>query len=240
MFKLPKSRFSTVVSDSSSRISSMQSFDMKRDTSEPNQRKGKELQTQVSNLWRIVWLGLYQLHDNHGPYHVDRLVQLYFGAGMAVYDILDKVGDSYERSKSHKGPLGLLGYALSNRAISNLRLYEGLSIDTLKSVIQLLEAYKHEIASLGEVYELLRSLQVGLRTPTSNDEKAVLEHYPPLADQLARRLVHLDARLDVLMAELEDEHMESFGDSPQRNGWLVRDMVYPNILSHSGMSRKIS
>jgi hypothetical protein len=221
-------------------MSSMQSFDMKRDTAEPNQRKCRDLQAQVLTMWRVVWLGLYQLHDNHGPYHVDRLTQLYFGAGMAVYDILDKVGDPYERSKSHKGPLGLLGHALSTRGISNLRLYEGLSIDTLKSVIQLLEAYKHEIAAVGEVYELLRSLQVGLRAPTSHDEKAVLENYPPLADQLARQLVHLDARLDVLMAELEDEHMESFGDSPERHGWLVRDRVYPNIPSNSGMSRKIS
>ena len=72
-------------------------------------------------------------------------MHLYFGAGMAVYDVLDKIGDPYERSKSRKGPLGLLGHALSSRGISNLRLYEGLSVETLKSVVQLLDAYKHEI-----------------------------------------------------------------------------------------------
>lgn len=240
MFKLSRSRFSTVVSDSSSRLSTMQSLDLKRDSLEPSQRKCQELHAQVANIWRVVWLGLYQLHDNHGPYHVDRLVQLYFGAGMAVYDIIDKAGDPYERAKSHKGPLGLLGHALANRGINNLRLYEGLSIETLKSVILLLEAYKHEIAALGEVYELLRSLQVGLREPTSNDEKAVLEHYPPMADPLARRLIHLDARLDVLMSDLEDEHMQAFGDSPGRNGWLVRDRVYPYKSSQFGSSRHAS
>ena len=227
MFKLSKSRFSTVVSEGSSRISSVQSMDLKRETFEPSQQKCKELQTQILNMWRRIWLGLYQVHDNHGPYHVERLTQLYLGAGMAVSDIINKPEDSYGRYKTGKGPLGLLGCALASQGISRLRLFEGLSVESLKAVIQLLESYKHEVGALGEVYELLRSLQVGLRETTDHDEKAVSEHYPPLAEPLARRLIHLDARLDVLVADLEDEHMESFGDSIERNGWLVKDRVFP-------------
>lgn len=179
-------------------------------------------------MWRRIWLGLYQLHDNHGPYHVERLTQLYLGAGMAVSDMISKPEDSYGRYKTGKGPLGLLGCALASQGINRLRLFEGLSVESLKAVIQLLESYKHEVGALGEVYELLRSLQVGLRETTDHDEKAVSEHYPPLADPLARRLIHLDARLDVLVSDLEDEHMEAFGDSTERNGWLVKDKVFPN------------
>ncbi|EED24610.1 hypothetical protein TSTA_079650 [Talaromyces stipitatus ATCC 10500] len=170
-------------------------------------------------MWRRIWLGIYQVHDNHGPYHIERLTQLYLGAGMAVSGMINKPGDSYGRYKTEKGPLGLLGCALASQGISRLRLFEGLSIESLKAVIQLLESYKHEVAALGEV---------GLRETTEHDEQAILEHYPPLADPLARRLIHLDARLDVLVADLEDEHMEIYGDSIERNGWLVKDKVFPN------------
>lgn len=203
-------------------------MDLKRDSIEPSQQKCDELQTQIMNMWRRIWLGLYQLHDNHGPYHVERLTQLYLGAGMAVSDMINKPEDAYGRNKTGKGPLGLLGCALASQGISRLRLFKGLSVESLKAVIQLLESYKHEVAALSEVYELLRSLQVGLRETTDHDEKAVSEHYPPLADPLARRLIHLDARLDVLVADLEDEHMGAFGDSAERHGWLVKDKVFPN------------
>jgi 2-oxo-4-hydroxy-4-carboxy--5-ureidoimidazoline (OHCU) decarboxylase len=74
-----------------------------------------------------------------------------------------------------------------------LKLLDRLDIDLLDNVIQLLCAYKNDIHSMREIYELLRGLQVGFRAPTEADENAVLQQYPPLADNLARRFLHLDA-----------------------------------------------
>ncbi|GFF50148.1 hypothetical protein IFM51744_07262, partial [Aspergillus udagawae] len=89
-------------------------------------------------------------------------------------------GDSYE--------LCILCYSGARR---DMALW--LDIDSFNSVIRLLCAYKNDIHNMSEIYELLRGLQVGFRAPTEVDENAVLQQYPPLADNLGRQLLHLDA-----------------------------------------------
>lgn len=63
--------------------------------------------------------------------------------------------------------------------------------------------------------------------PTTDDEQAVRQQYLPLADALAKQLLHLDARMALLVSKLGDENWENHGDSPKHNGWLVCDRVIP-------------
>lgn len=185
------------------------------------------LQTQIVTLWKEIWEGLYQFHGREGPYHLDRLKELYFAAGMSASHI-DKLPDGgLEQMNYSHGVLGLLGLALSRQDLRQLQLFDGLSISSLESVITLLEAYKRQIPAINEIYALLRSLGVGFRTPTPDDEKAVEQQYLPLADALAKQLLHLNARLAVLVSELRDENWEKHGDSQLRNGWLVSRRAFP-------------
>jgi hypothetical protein len=87
---------------------------------------------------------------------------------------------------------------LNHYSDQTLKLFDRLDIDSFNSVIRLLCAYKNDIHNMSEIYELLRGLQVGFRAPTEVDENAVLQQYPPLADNLGRQLLHLDAEVEGL------------------------------------------
>lgn len=76
------------------------------------------------------------------------------------------------------------------------------------------------------IYELLRGLQVGFQAPTVVDKKAVLQQYPPLADNLAQRLLHLDAKLNVLVSKLQDQMWAKHGHYSQKEGWFVENKVF--------------
>jgi hypothetical protein len=185
------------------------------------------LQDQILALWKEVWQGLYQFHDRNGTYHVDRLKQHYFAAGMSASHVIESSDDSLLRRDSSHGVLGLLGLALSQQGPRQLRLFDGLSISSLESVVTLLEAYSRQIPAIDEIYVILRRLEVGFRTPTTDDEKAVEEQYLPFADALAKQLLHLDALLAILVSKLSDENWEIHGASPEHNGSLVYERVFP-------------
>lgn len=205
------------------------------------EKQRQELQTRIIALWQKVWQGLYQVHDNKGQYHYDRLLALYEGAGMSVrMNQKERNDESLQSNESGVG-LGLLGVALSRHyrstsefrsGVQGLKLYDGLSPRTLESVIELLEAYEREIEPLSQVYTALRRLQIGLRESTGDDEDAVLQQYPPVADPIAKRLLQYDARLDVLTMELYDEGMVLHDDPKLRQGWYVSEEVFPRLRRH--------
>lgn len=186
------------------------------------------LQDQIVALWKEIWLGLYQIHDRNGAYHVDRLKEHYFAAGMSASHFINSPNDSLLRQDRSYGVLGLLGLPLRHQGPRKLQLFDGLSISSLESVVTLLEAYRRQIPTMDEIYVILRRLEVDFRTPTTDDEEAVKQQYLPLADALAKQLLHLDARLDVLVSRLSDENWETHGASPEHKGWLVYDRVYPS------------
>ncbi|KAJ9258865.1 hypothetical protein DTO195F2_5103 [Paecilomyces variotii] len=201
------------------------------ETLEEKQRQ--ELHRRIFDLWKKVWLGLYQVHDNNGPWHCDRLLILYAGAGMST-SMATESSKNYRR-RDHAA-LGLLGAALGQQlcvnndfggGIRKLRLYDGLSLSTLESVIEILEGYEREIEPLGEVYAVLRRLQIGLREPSKADEDAVLRDYPPVADPIARRLFQYDVRLGVLGMQMYDEVTALHDDPKLQRGWLVWGEVFP-------------
>ena len=205
------------------------------DTPEKPVSAEQALQDKIIALWKVVWQALYQLHDQNGPFHAERLKEHYVAAGMsALYrSESDDDGRAPRRHRSH-GVLGLLGFALSRLGPKQLRLYDGLSVGSLESVVTLLEAYASQIPALNEIYTVLRKLEVGFRTPTAEDEQAVKEQFPPLANVLAKHLLHLDARLAVLVSKLSDENWEIHGNSLEHRGWLVYDKVFP--YKHRGKS----
>lgn len=185
------------------------------------------LQDQIVGLWKEIWQGLYQFHDRKGIYHVDRLKEHYFAAGMSASNIIKSPKDSLLRLDRSHGVLGLLALPLLQQGPRQLRLFDGLSISSLESVVTLLEAYKRQIPAMDGIYMILRRLEVDFRTPTIDDEKVLELQYLPSADALAKQLLHLDARLTVLVSRLSDENWETYGASPEHKGWLVYDRVYP-------------
>lgn len=196
------------------------------------ERQRQELLSQIVDLWRKVWFGLYQVKESDRVYHVDRLRKLYLGAGMSTRVVVHEDNDSLSKveTTSSTAGLGLLQRALSRGSIfhdglASLTLYDGLSLGTLQSVIELLRAYEREIEPLGQVYSLLRQLQIGIRSPAFEDEQRVLRDFPPLADPIAKKLLHYDARLGVLSMDMEDEAIAIHGYSAAREGWLVIDRV---------------
>lgn len=158
------------------------------------------LQYMIAALWKEAYLGLYRFRDNQGPTHATRLLELYAGAGMSVRLLLLKGKNT---STIHHD-LGLLGIALEQINLRGLILHKRLPISWLKTVVEILEAYEREVVSLKELYGILRNLQVGFRQPTLEDENRVLEQYSPVAENLAKRLLHLNARMKFLQSELDD------------------------------------
>lgn len=228
MLDFAKKALSSITSDPEQ--NSPRGEDAEKDNSPEalEEQQRQEFHARIIALWQKVWFGLYQLYDRDGPYHHERLEKLYLGAGMATQISEDNNDGTLRVSPG----LGLLRHALSHNCrgssssgLSGLKLYEGLSLEKLQSVIQLLEAYEREIEPLGEVYALLRGLQVGLRQPTTEDQEAVMSQYPALADPIAKRLLHYDSQLDVLAMDMEDEARAKHEDPKLQRGWYVSDVV---------------
>ncbi|CAI7627548.1 unnamed protein product [Penicillium pancosmium] len=178
----------------------------------------KKLEDKILSLYHVAWLGIYQVHDKDGRSHAFRLAELFYGAGMSSY--VDKTEQELSDDHGNKRPRGKTGAetrvldplwtALSKEGLSSLKLFEGLSVASLESVIELVEAYVKEVASVNALYQLLRELQV------------------------ARRLRHLDARLKVLVLDLEDEFWNEHGAVKGREGWRVHDVLFPRFPGRTG------
>ena len=211
-----------------------------RPSSEEIMTPEKKLEIKIFSLYRLVWFGIFQVNDKHGPSHMKRLAELFAGAGMS--SIINRSG---EKVKDHHNSgwrrckavdscyLQPLRAALASGSdgLGSLRLFDGLSVASLEAVIELLEAYVKEIESMNALYQLLHGLQVGLRMPTEDDENVVFEQFIPASKQFARRVLHLEARLDVLVSTLEDEFWNEHGPVKGRDGWSVHDVLFQPIHS---------
>ncbi|KAJ5126124.1 hypothetical protein N7526_008301 [Penicillium atrosanguineum] len=224
--------------DSISSSAKVKDVKIPRKSSEEIMTPGKKLEIKIFSLYRQVWFGIFQVNDRHGPSHMKRLAELFAGAGMSslINRPDEKVKDHHNSGWRRCKPVDTrflqpLRAALESGpdGLGSLRLLDGLSVASLEAVIKLLEAYVKEIESLNALYQLLRGLQVGLRMPTEEDETVVLEQFVPTADQFARRILHLEARLDVLVSELKDEFWNKHGPVEGRDGWSVHDVLFPPI-----------
>ncbi|KAJ5915295.1 hypothetical protein N7454_011049 [Penicillium verhagenii] len=193
----------------------------------------ESLEAKIFCLYHLAWLGIYQVHDRNGRDHATRLAELFDGAGMSFYvdNSEQEPSDPYRKNQGrHSGAescvLNPLRTALNKKGLMSLKLFEGLSITSLEAVVELLEAYVKEVAGVNTLYQVLRELQVGFRTPTEADEQAVLEQFVPIANQFAKRLLHLDARLKVLVSDMEDEFWNEHGAAKGREGWSVHYALF--------------
>lgn len=204
----------------------------------------RKLEDKIMSLYHVAWLGIYQVHDKDGQSHVSRLAKLFFGAGMTSYVDSSEVEPSCHhdcrqgryKTGAECRVLDPLWTTLSKQGLASLKLFTGLSVASLEAVIELLEAYVKEVANVNALYQMLRELQVGFRTPTQDDQQAVLDKFVPAMNDLSRRLLHLDARLNVLVLDLEDEFWNANGPVKGREGWRVHDALYPR---YSGRGKRM-
>lgn len=182
----------------------------------------RELESQILRLWKKVWLGLYQIESAQGPYHYERIEALYLGAGLTrAYRV---------------GELKVLNQHFSeysrNHGIVGLKLYEGLSAKRLKAVVEILQAYEKEIPNLEQIYTVLREAQLTLHQVDGYGGYTAHIHqtqrrYLDVAEPLEKRLIHYDARMDVLNMDIYDEAMDVHGFHPGlRKGPYVHQKAF--------------
>ncbi|BDD56336.1 hypothetical protein MAP00_001806 [Monascus purpureus] len=177
----------------------------------------EELEARIVELWRTVWLGLYQVHDARGPRHYDRIKALCLGAGFTSkvypYAGIVELDRRFWRCSENKG-------------IAGLKLYAHLSVSTLESVVELLEAYACEIDSLNDLYKILREEQVDVWS--SPQGSSAYRRYMDVAEPLAKNLCWYDVRMAVLDIEIYDEAMALHADDPKlQKGWYIYDKAFP-------------
>lgn len=186
-------------------------------------------QDKLKSLWEKVWFGLYQVHDDNGPTHASQLRKLYMGAGMAkLLNTQNGLSDEHQDDTTI-GLQRLLSNALfENRethpVIEALRLYDGIALDNLQFIISLLREYEEQVEALSSLYQFLRQHQVdGL--PTKDHQAFVSSEFRERAGPIARTLCSLDAQMQVLQMDMENEARAIHGSLHGVNTLLVRDEV---------------
>jgi hypothetical protein len=186
-------------------------------------------QDKLKASWEKVWFGLYQVHDDKGPTHASQLRKLYMGAGMAeLLNTRNAVSDEHQ-DETTIGLQSLLSNALfENReiqpVIETLQLYDGVALDNLQYIISLLKEYEEQVEALSSLYQFLRQHQVdGL--PTKNHQTFISCEFRKRAGPIARTLCSLDAQMQVLQMDMENEARKIHGSLHGVNILLVRDQV---------------
>lgn len=183
-----------------------------------------ELQSEITQLWKKVWLGLYEIDDGDSicekRHHYDRLEALYLGAGLP-------------------GKLSTAGLDVLRRwflwisprnGMAALRLFDHMSITTLQSILEVLKAYESEIANLQQMYAILDEAQLGLPQLLALKEEDVVDvqkRFLAVANPMARRIERYDIRMDVLTMQSFDEAMVSGHDGFRQKGQHVYYKAFP-------------
>ncbi|CDM35181.1 hypothetical protein PROQFM164_S04g000062 [Penicillium roqueforti FM164] len=175
-----------------------------------------QLEGRIVKLWKKVWLGLYQIDDNEDRYHVERLEALSLGAGLTrTYRVgeLQVLRRHFLRSETNNG-------------IASLKLFRGLSLSTLLSVIHILEAYESEIENLRLLYSILRRGQLSLHETADLAQTAVVRtEYMAIAEPMEKRIRQYDIRMNVVNMDICDEAM---GFYERQKGEYIYHKAFPN------------
>ncbi|KAJ5835691.1 hypothetical protein N7447_001717 [Penicillium robsamsonii] len=175
-----------------------------------------QLECRIVKLWKKVWLGLYQIDDNEDRYHVERLEALSLGAGLTrTYRVgeLQVLRRHFLRSET-------------NNAIASMKLFQGLSLSTLLSVIHILEAYESEIENMSLLYSILRSAQLALHQTADLAQTAVVRtEYIAIAEPMEKRIRQYDIRMNVVNMQICDEAM---GFYERQKGEYIYHKAFPN------------
>lgn len=115
-----------------------------------------------------------------------------------------------------------------NNGIASLKLFDGLSITTLQSVLEILRVYESEIDNLERLYGILRRGQRSLRQSTWIAPTDTLQRqYLAIVEPMERRIKQYDIRMDVLNHEMRDEVKSMGEDISQPQGQLVYEKAFP-------------
>ncbi|EKV16374.1 hypothetical protein Pdw03_6390 [Penicillium digitatum] len=175
-----------------------------------------QLESRIVKLWKKVWLGLYQIDDDEDRYHVERLEALSLGAGLTrTYRVgeLQVLRRHFLRSET-------------NNAVASLKLFQGLSLSTLLSVVHILEAYESEIDNMRLLYIILRSGQLALHETADLAQTAVVRaEYMEIAEPMEKRIRQYDIRMNVVNMDICDEAM---GFYRRQKGEYVYYKAFPN------------
>lgn len=175
-----------------------------------------QLECRIVKLWKQVWLGLYQIDDNEDRYHVERLEALSLGAGLTrTYRLgeLQVLRRHFLRSETNNG-------------IASLKLFQGLSLSTLLSVIHILEAYESEIDNMRLLYSILRSGQLALHETADLAQTAVVRtEYMAIAEPMEKRIRQYDIRMNVVNMNICDEAM---GFYQRQKGEYIYHEAFPD------------
>lgn len=181
----------------------------------PNSTRS-QLERRIVKLWKKVWLGLYQIDDNEDRYHVERLEALSLGAGLTrTYRVgeLQVLRRHFLRSETNNG-------------IASLKLFQGLSLSTLLSVIHILDAYESEIENMKLLYAILRSGQLALHETADLAQTAVVRtEYMAIAEPMEKRIRQYDIRMNVVNMDICDEAM---GFYQRQKGEYMYHKAFPN------------
>ncbi|KAJ5506589.1 hypothetical protein N7453_005546 [Penicillium expansum] len=175
-----------------------------------------QLECRIVKLWKKVWLGLYQIDDDEDRYHVERLEALSLGAGLTrTYRAgeLQVLRRHFLRSETNNG-------------IASLKLFHGLSLSTLLSVIHILEAYESEIENMRLLYSILRSSQLALHETADLAQTAVVRtEYMAIAEPMEKRIRQYDIRMNVVNMDICDEAM---GFYQRQKGEYIYHKAFPH------------
>ncbi|KAJ5173161.1 hypothetical protein N7492_005754 [Penicillium capsulatum] len=96
----------------------------------------QDLENHIVQLWKKAYLGLYEIDDSnqyHPRYHYDRLEALCLDAGLTRSFNLGELRIMRPYFSRYGARSGMLA----------LKMFDNLSIPTLQSIIQILEAYEN-------------------------------------------------------------------------------------------------
>ena len=190
------------------------------------ERIKRRLRQEIVMLWKRVWLGIYRLEGLNGLTHSYCLRRLYLGAGLEI--------DLWE-SPMEQGTANTREYGW-NSGIYYLKLYNNVSVATLRAVVNLLREYGTQVAAVDRAYDLLERHQtdayvdatsgIRFRAPEPNLQ---LE-WGRLSALLRDGLWQFQLRTGVMNQLIFDEAVRLHRGNPTRvlDGWFVRDRAFPN------------
>ncbi|KAJ5796280.1 uncharacterized protein N7518_004820 [Penicillium psychrosexuale] len=114
----------------------------------------------------------------------------------------------------------------TNNGIASLKLFRGLSLSALLSVIHILEAYESEIDNLRLLYSILRRGQLSLHETADLAQTAfVRTEYMAIAEPMEKRIRQYDIRMNVVNMDICDEAM---GFYERQKGEYIYHKAFPN------------
>lgn len=184
----------------------------------------RDLENHIVQLWKKVYLGLYEIDDSdqYQPrYRYDRLEALYLGTGLArPYKYVGELYVMRRRFNRYDPGGGMLA----------LKLFDNTSCSTLQSVIRILEAYEKEVPNLVRLEKLLRKSQLALfpeQSDSSVGMDALRQEYEEIVKPMTRRIEWYDARMRVLNHDMLDEVMVLDNGQHRLKGQFVYHKAFP-------------